>query len=73
MGQVHSQLKPMVDASGKSIRQVAKDIEYRFETVRQLYNDESRHFPRDLITKLCEYFQCGVGDLLVYDKEPSQE
>nr|WP_245864614.1 helix-turn-helix transcriptional regulator [Paenibacillus donghaensis] len=63
----------MVDASGKSIRQVAKDIEYRFETVRQLYNDESRHFPRDLITKLCEYFQCGVGDLLVYDKEPSQE
>lgn len=73
MGRIVSKLKPMVDGRGLSIRQVAKDIDYRFETVRQMYNDESRQFPRDLLVKLCAYFGCSVSELLAYEEEPPQE
>lgn len=66
MGRVKSNLKSLIDMNGKSIREVAKDIDYRFESVRQLYNDESRQFPRDLLDKLCAYFSCDIGDLLKY-------
>ncbi|MNN94308.1 hypothetical protein D3C81_2129090 [compost metagenome] len=72
MKEVRSNLKEIVDNSGKSIRQVSKDIDYRFDTVRQMYNDESKHFPRDLLTKLCAYFNCSVDDLLKF-KEVEQE
>lgn len=66
MGRVKSNLKNLVDANGKSIREVAKEIDYRFESVRQLYNDDSRQFPRDLLVKLCAYFSCDIGDILKY-------
>lgn len=73
MKEVRSNLKVLVDSSGKSIRQVAKDIDYRFDTVRQMYNDESKHFPKDLLTKLCGYFNCTVNDLLIYTDKVEQE
>lgn len=73
MGRIVSKLKPMVDERGLSIRQVAKDIDYRFETVRQMYNDESRQFPRDLLVKLCAYFGCTISELLEYTEEPPQD
>lgn len=72
MKEIHSNLKQIVDVSGKSIRQVAKDIDYRFDTVRQMYNDESKHFPRDLLTKLCTYFNCSIDELLKF-REVEQE
>lgn len=73
MGEVHSGLKLLVDESGKSIRQVARDIEYRFETIRKMYNDELRHYPSDLLAKLCDYFECGIEEILIYEKEPPQD
>jgi DNA-binding Xre family transcriptional regulator len=61
---IRSKLKPLADARGRSIREIARDIDYRFESVRMMYNDEMERYPRDLLTKLCDYFECGVGDLL---------
>ncbi|MHA6530159.1 helix-turn-helix domain-containing protein [Paenibacillus sp. BAC0078] len=69
MKKVKSNLKKLADDNGKSIRQVAKDIDYRFETVRQMYNDESKHFPRDLLDKLCTYFSCDINQLLICDED----
>ena len=66
MGRVKSNLKTLADGRGKSIRQVAKEIDYRFESVRQMYNDESKQFPRDLLDRLCTYFSCSISDLLEY-------
>jgi putative transcriptional regulator len=61
---IRSNLKALADANNKSIRQVAKDIDYHFEPVRRLYNDQMERYPRDLIGKLCKYFGCEVSDLL---------
>jgi putative transcriptional regulator len=65
---VHSNLKKILDERQLSIRQVAKDINHRHESVRQLYNDELERYPRELLTKLCEYLKVTPGDILTYDK-----
>ncbi|MFC0188501.1 helix-turn-helix domain-containing protein [Fictibacillus aquaticus] len=73
MGNVHSQLKEILDKRGLSIRQVARDIDYRFESVRQLYNDENKAYPRDLLHRLCVYLNVTPGDLLqIKEKDHSE-
>lgn len=63
---VQSNLKAILDERGLSIRQVSRDIEYRFATVRQLYNDEMKQYPRELLAKLCNYLNIRIKDLLIY-------
>jgi len=69
MKRVRSNLKLMADSRGIKIRQLARDIDYRFETVRQMYNDDSKQFPRDLLDKLCDYFDCDINELLILVEE----
>lgn len=61
---IRSNLKALADARGASIRQVAQDIDYRFESVRQMYNDEMERYPRELLAKLCAYFNVTPAELL---------
>ncbi|WP_328586955.1 helix-turn-helix domain-containing protein [Paenibacillus tuaregi] len=46
------------------MREIARDIDYRFESVRSMYNDETERYPRELLAKLCVYFNVGIGELL---------
>ncbi|WP_081481710.1 helix-turn-helix domain-containing protein [Paenibacillus elgii] len=62
-----SNLKQILDEKNISIRQLSKDTNYRFESVRLLYNDEMERFPRDLIDVVCTYLQISVSDLLVLE------
>jgi DNA-binding Xre family transcriptional regulator len=66
---VISNLKQILDERELSIRQVARDIDYRFDSVRQLYNNENKTYPRELLTKLCNYLKVTPGDLLILEKE----
>jgi DNA-binding Xre family transcriptional regulator len=62
---IHSNLRTLTDARGISIRELARDIDYRFESVRMMYNDEMERYPRDLLAKLCVYFNVTAAELLV--------
>jgi DNA-binding Xre family transcriptional regulator len=79
LGTVRSNLKQVADHHTQttgcsiSVRQLAKNIDYRFESVRRMYNDETKQFPRDLLTKLCDYFGCSISDLLIYEKDGTEE
>lgn len=66
---VRSNLKKILDDRGFSIRQVSRDIDYRFDSVRQMYNDENKTYPRELISKLCIYLDVSPGELIILDKE----
>lgn len=66
---LRSNLKALADARGVSIREVARAIDYRFESVRQMYNDEMERYPRDLLAKLCGYFGVTPAELLTLDPE----
>jgi DNA-binding Xre family transcriptional regulator len=66
---VKSNLKKILDERQLSIRQVAKDINHRPESVRQLYNDELERYPRELLTKLCTYLDVTPGEILIFEKK----
>jgi DNA-binding Xre family transcriptional regulator len=70
---IRSNLKTLADARGVSIREIARDIDYRFESVRSMYNDETERYPRDLLTKLCAYFDCGIAKLLTFEPDNTPE
>lgn len=61
---IRSNLKALADGRGVSVRQLARDIDYRFETVRLMYNDELERYPRELLDRLCAYFDCEINNLL---------
>lgn len=66
---VRSNLKTIVDSKSLSIREIARDIDYRFESVRQLYNNEMERVPLELLTKLCAYLQVTPGEILILESE----
>jgi len=66
---VHSNLKKLLDQRGISIRQAARDVNYRFDSVRAMYNNTLQHYPQSLIDKLCTYLDVGVGELLEHKKD----
>ena len=47
-----------------SIRKLAKDVNYHFDSVRRMYKDEMVQYPRDLLLKLCLYFNVQPGELI---------
>ncbi|TLS37731.1 helix-turn-helix domain-containing protein [Pseudalkalibacillus caeni] len=71
MATIKSNLKPILESRGLSIREVAREIDYRFESVRQLYNDETKKFPKELLERLCEYLNVTPGEILELEKDPS--
>lgn len=72
MAIIKSNLQAILDEKELSVLKVAKDIDYRYETVRQMYNDENKTYPRELLTKLCLYLKVTPGELLIIEKEQSE-
>lgn len=61
---IRSNLKQIVDEREIVIRELARAIDYRFESVRQMYHDEMERYPRELLTKLCVYLNVEINELL---------
>lgn len=61
---VKSNLKRILDDREISIRQLAKDTGLPFETLRRLYNDETKQYQRDTIGRICEVLDVELSDLL---------
>lgn len=66
---VKSNLKAILDERNISIRQLSADTEISFETLRRLYNDDTKQYQRDTIGKICEHLQIEIQDLLILVKE----
>ena len=47
-----------------TLRTLARDIQLNKTTLYALANDTIERYPKDMLVKLCEYFNCEVGDLL---------
>lgn len=56
-----------------SIRKLAKDVDYHFDSIRRMYKDEMVQYPRELLQKLCIYFKVQPGQLIVFDESESGE
>ena len=64
-----SNLKAMLDSRRMSIREFSHLIEYRPETVRQLYNDELIRIPAELIVRVCRELNCTPNDLFTITED----
>jgi DNA-binding Xre family transcriptional regulator len=69
MSAIRSNLKEVMENHDPklSIRQLAKDVNYHFDSIRRMYKDEMVQYPRDLLLKLCIYFNVQPGQLIVID------
>lgn len=70
---IRSNLRHLAESRGVSIREIARSIDYRFDSVRMMYHDEMERYPRDLLAKLCAYFGVGLGELLTVDDDNNPE
>jgi DNA-binding Xre family transcriptional regulator len=57
--------------SGKrlGIRTIATEAGASVSTVQRLLNNSIRRVPLDDLALLCKYFNCQVGDILVYSPD----
>lgn len=68
-----SKLKSILDNKGISIRKCAEMSGVNFETVRKMYNDESKQYQRDTLGALCKALGCEINDLLEIIEEPNKK
>lgn len=64
MGKVKSNLHLLMGQKKiRSINQLSKETGISRPTLTRIYNDESDRIEFTTIYKLCDYFNCSVGDL----------
>lgn len=76
-----SELKKILDERQISIRKLAemtkdeKGEGIKFETLRRLYNDETKQYQRDTLGRVCEVLNIEIKDLLILidDKEMKKD
>jgi putative transcriptional regulator len=66
---VKSNLKAILDDREISIRKFADDTGLQFETLRRLYNDETKQYQRDTIGRVCEVLGVEINELLILVNE----
>lgn len=66
--EIKSNLLSILNEKGITIRQLAKDIDYRYETVRSLCHNQIERLPLDLLAKVCEHLNAKIEDILKLSK-----
>lgn len=75
MSVIRSKLKEVMENHDPklSIRKLAKDVNYHFDSVRRMYKNEMVQYPRDLLLKLCLYFNVQPGQLIRIEEDEESD
>ncbi|WP_332629187.1 helix-turn-helix domain-containing protein [Halalkalibacter flavus] len=65
---VRSDLKNILNERGKSIRKLAEETDLKFETLRRMYNDETKQYNREMLAKVCENLDITIDQLLILEE-----
>lgn len=68
---VKSNLKEVLDRKGISIRQLSDKSGLPFETLRRLYNDQTKQYQQNTIGRICEVLEIELSELLILIDEES--
>jgi DNA-binding Xre family transcriptional regulator len=66
-----SNLKVILDERDISIRKFAEDTGLPFETLRRLYNDDTKQYQRDTLGRICEVLGVEINEVLILVNEES--
>jgi len=72
---IRSKLREVMESHDPklSIRKLAKDVNYHFDSVRRMYKNEMVQYPRDLLLKLCLYFNVQPGELIKIEADDESD
>lgn len=73
MKEVNSNLKQILDERKISIRKLAKDTDLKFETLRRMYNNDTKQYNREMLAKVCEVLNIKISELLILDEKKDGE
>lgn len=68
-----SNLKELLDNRNISIRKFADDTGLPFETLRRLYNDETKQYQRDTLGRICEVLEVEISEVLKLENKEGAE
>jgi putative transcriptional regulator len=68
---MRSHLSRLMGEKRVRVTDVARATGIDRNTLARLYYDRARRIDIDDLGKLCQYFDCAVGDLLEWTREPS--
>jgi DNA-binding Xre family transcriptional regulator len=69
---LQSNLKELLHSRRISIREFSRMIDYRFDAVRLLHNNELKRIPAELIEKTCIALNVTPGDLFTVIRDSEQ-
>ena len=64
-------LNEKIEEKGLTRYILAKSTGINYQTLTKLCNGESKAIPFDILNKLCFFFDCTPGDLLIYEPDPA--
>ena len=65
MKRIHMRIEELLKERGISKNQICKDLDIPRGNFNRYCRDEFQRIDANLVIKLCDYFQCEIGDLLV--------
>lgn len=74
-----SNLKEILDTRKISIRKLAEMTKkdghegIKFESLRRLYNDETKQYQRDTLGRVCEVLEIELKELLILIEDEQEE
>jgi putative transcriptional regulator len=69
---VRNNLRILMAKKGvKSVSQLSRETGLCYETLLNFYHHKYEVFNNKVVSTLCEFFDCSVGDLLELDKKVS--
>ena len=65
MKRIHMRIVELLTERGISKNQICKDLDIPRGNFNRYCRDEFQRIDANLVVKLCDYFNCDIGDLLV--------
>lgn len=50
------------------LKTAAAEMGVSYYTLNAIVNNSIREYPSDVLKKLCDYFECNIGDILSYEE-----
>lgn len=69
MTKVTTRVAALMGNHKKKISEVARDTGISRTTLTNLYYETNQAVSFDTLSKLCSYFQCDIGDILIIRKD----
>jgi DNA-binding Xre family transcriptional regulator len=54
------------------IKTAAAEMNVSYYTLNAIVGNTIKEYPVEVLTKLCDYFSCNIGDILSYEEIPSE-